>query len=44
MKTLNVLSALPELGVRASHAAPIIVATDGRVQSDSALVMGLLLA
>ena len=44
METLNVLSALPELGVRASHAAPIIIATDGRLQSDSALVLGRLFA
>lgn len=44
METLNHPSALPELGVRASHAAPIIIATDGRAQSDSALVMGRLFA
>ncbi|MEP6491733.1 MAG: universal stress protein [bacterium] len=35
---------LPELGVRATHASPIIIATDGRAQSDSALVIGRLLA
>ncbi|HTE45181.1 MAG TPA: universal stress protein, partial [Gemmatimonadaceae bacterium] len=34
----------PELGVRATHASPIIIATDGRGQSDSALVVGRLLA
>lgn len=44
MHTLNALSAAPELGVRASRSAPIIVATDGRAQSDSALVVGRLLA
>lgn len=44
METLNILSALPELGVRASHAAPIIIATDGRARSDSALVLGRLFA
>jgi nucleotide-binding universal stress UspA family protein len=35
---------LPELGVRASRAAPIIIATDGRTQSDAALAVGRLLA
>jgi nucleotide-binding universal stress UspA family protein len=34
----------PELGVRASHASPIIVASDGRAQSDGALAFGRLLA
>lgn len=34
----------PESGVRATRSSPIIVATDGRLQSDSALVMGRLLA
>jgi nucleotide-binding universal stress UspA family protein len=34
----------PELGVRASHAAPIIIASDGRSQSDGALAVGRLLA
>jgi nucleotide-binding universal stress UspA family protein len=44
MNTLKIPSAAPELGVRASVAAPIIVATDGREQSDAALAMGRLLA
>ncbi|HWH50456.1 MAG TPA: universal stress protein, partial [Gemmatimonadaceae bacterium] len=44
MKTLELPSALPERGVRATRTAPIIVATDGRDQSDAALVIGGLLA
>ena len=44
MDTLKIPSALPELGVRASHASPVIIATDGRSQSDAALVLGRLLA
>lgn len=38
------IPAAPELGVRASHAAPVIVASDGRAQSDGALALGRLLA
>ena len=44
MKTLEMPSTLPERGVRASRTAPIIVATDGRDQSDAALVIAGLLA
>ena len=44
MDTLTMSSSLPELGVRATHSAPIVVATDGRAQSDSALVVGRLFA
>jgi nucleotide-binding universal stress UspA family protein len=44
MDTLKIPSAMPEVGVRASAAAPIIIATDGREQSDAALTMGRLLA
>jgi len=44
MNSLNTPSAAPELGVRASSAAPIIIATDGRDQSDGALAMGRLFA
>jgi nucleotide-binding universal stress UspA family protein len=44
MNTAKLPSALPELGVRATHSAPIIIATDGRTQSDSALVVGRLFA
>jgi nucleotide-binding universal stress UspA family protein len=38
------IPAAPELGIRASHTAPVIVASDGRTQSDGALAMGRLLA
>ncbi|HXT17320.1 MAG TPA: universal stress protein [Gemmatimonadaceae bacterium] len=44
MTTLKMPSTTPELGVRASRAAPIIIATDGRDQSDPALVLGRLVA
>jgi nucleotide-binding universal stress UspA family protein len=44
MNTLNHLSTAPELGVRASHTAPVVVATDGQVQSDAAFVIGHMLA
>lgn len=44
MDSLKIPLAVPEIGVHASVAAPIIIATDGREQSDSALVMGRLLA
>ena len=44
MKTLELPSTLPERGVRASRTAPVIVATDGRDQSDTALVIAGLLA
>ena len=44
MDSLKIPSAVPELGVRASAAAPIIVATDGQEQSDGALAVGRLLA
>jgi len=44
MDSLKMPSAAPEIGVRASLAAPIIIATDGRDQSDGALAMGRLLA
>ncbi len=38
------IPAAPELGIRATPAAPVIVASDGRTQSDGALAMGRLLA
>ena len=41
---LRIPSIPPELGVRASKAAPVVVATDGLRQSDSALVVGRMLA
>jgi nucleotide-binding universal stress UspA family protein len=44
MDSLKIPSAMPEIGVRASAAAPIIIATDGREQSDAALTIGRLLA
>lgn len=44
MDSLKLSSAAPEVGVRASIAAPIIIATDGQEQSDGALLMGRLLA
>jgi nucleotide-binding universal stress UspA family protein len=44
METVRISSTMPEVGVRASRAAPIIVATDGRGQSDSALIVGRLFA
>ncbi len=44
MHSLTTQTEAPAAGVRASRAAPIIVATDGQEQSDAALVMGRLLA
>lgn len=44
METLRIPSISPELGVRATHSAPIIIATDGRAQSDGALLAGRLFA
>src|SRR5215831_19139183 len=44
MGTITTSSTMPERGVRASRAAPVIIATDGRGQSDSAMVVGRLLA
>jgi nucleotide-binding universal stress UspA family protein len=44
MATTVTSSLSPESGVRATRSSPIIVATDGRVQSDAALMMGRLLA
>jgi nucleotide-binding universal stress UspA family protein len=44
METLTVHAPRPQEGVRAHHAAPVIVATDGRDQSDSAVLAGLVLA
>jgi nucleotide-binding universal stress UspA family protein len=38
------LPATPVLGVRASHASPVIIASDGRAQSDGALALGRMLA
>ena len=44
MDSLKMASAAPEIGVHASLAAPIIIATDGQEQSDAALAMGRLFA
>jgi nucleotide-binding universal stress UspA family protein len=44
MEMLRVPSIPPELGVRASKTAPIIVATDGLPQSDAAILVGRMLA
>ena len=44
MNTISESSVAPELGVRANHACPIVIATDGRTQSDAALVVGKLVA
>jgi len=44
MQTLEISSTEPLLGIRASRGSPVIVATDGREQSDAALIAGRLLA
>jgi nucleotide-binding universal stress UspA family protein len=44
MDSLKIPSVLPEVGIRASAAMPVIIATDGRDQSDAALTIGRLLA
>ena len=44
MGTLTMETIRPEVGVRAAKTSPVIVATDGRDQSDGALVAGGLLA
>jgi nucleotide-binding universal stress UspA family protein len=44
MDTLKISSIQPEIGVRASRTAPIIVGTDGQTQSDAALVMARVLS
>ncbi|MEO8907233.1 MAG: hypothetical protein ABI310_04060, partial [Microbacteriaceae bacterium] len=44
MDTVKATPASPELGVRASRVSPVVIATDGRAQSDSALVVGRMFA
>jgi nucleotide-binding universal stress UspA family protein len=44
MQTLQVPSSEPQQGIRASRVSPVIVATDGREQSDAALIAGRLFA
>src|SRR5581483_2154874 len=43
MDTIRIPSAQPDIGIRASHAAPVVIATDGRAQSDAALLIGRIL-
>jgi nucleotide-binding universal stress UspA family protein len=44
MHTIQVPTATPQEGVRARHTSPVIVATDGRGQSDGAMAVGKILA
>jgi len=44
MHTLQSPTLAPQEGVRARHTSPVIVATDGRDQSDAAMAVGRLLA
>lgn len=44
METFRIPAIQPRQGVRATKAAPVIVATDGQTQSDAALVVGKLFA
>jgi nucleotide-binding universal stress UspA family protein len=44
MQTLQIPSTEPQQGIRANRVSPVIVATDGREQSDAALIAGRLLA
>jgi nucleotide-binding universal stress UspA family protein len=44
MEMLKVAAMAPERGVRATHGTPVIIATDGREQSDAALAVGRLFA
>ena len=44
MTSLKIPSATPALGVRASKAAPVIIASDGRDQSEPAIVVGRVLS
>lgn len=44
METLTVHPPQPQTGVRAHHAAPVLIATDGLEQSDSAILAGLVFA
>ncbi|HVX40103.1 MAG TPA: universal stress protein [Gemmatimonadaceae bacterium] len=43
MSTLFSTATAPRTGIRAHRAAPVVIATDGRQQSDPALIAGLLL-
>jgi nucleotide-binding universal stress UspA family protein len=44
MDTLALHTPQPQEGVRAHHSAPVLVATDGRDQSDAAVLAGFVLA
>ena len=44
MKTITPTESRPALGIRASKASPVLVATDGQAQSDGALALGAILA
>src|SRR5689334_7345046 len=44
MQTLQVPSSEPQVGIRASRVSPVIIATDGRAESDPALIAGRLFA
>lgn len=44
MQTLQVPSTEPQQGIRASRVSPVMIATDGREQSDAALIAGRLFA
>src|ERR1051326_5843115 len=44
MHTLHAAAPIPQEGVRARETSPVIVATDGRDQSDAAMAVGRLLA
>src|SRR5690242_6473423 len=44
MHTLQIPAAAPQEGVRARQTSPVIVATDGRDQSDAAMAVGRIVA
>lgn len=44
MQTLQMPSTEPQQGIRASRVSPVMIATDGREQSDAALIAGRLFA
>jgi len=44
MRTMHEVAMTPKQGVRASRSSPVVVATDGHDQSNSAMLMGRILA
>jgi nucleotide-binding universal stress UspA family protein len=44
MNTFSAPAIIPEQGIRANRASPVIIATDGHDQSNSAMIVGRLLA